>query len=328
METRRLAAAPGKVVLAGEYAVLDGAPAISMAVRRTARVGIDDVDDDACRVEAPGHTDVTGRFRLRDGRIRWLSGEDEFRLVDAVFRASGRRPIGNCSITLDSGEFFDTATGTKIGLGSSAAMTVALCAAIHDSADVAPIARRAHRRFQGGVGSGVDVATSLHGGLIEYRTDGARAVAIDWPAGLRFRLIWSGIAASTRDRLSRLGAGTDANRPSRVRLSAAARRMARAWRSGDAGSIIEAYRAYIDDLHSFSVDHDLGIFDAGHEELCAAAAAENLVYKPCGAGGGDIGIVFASDDAALDAFVGTLPAGQSHIDCGMDYDGVRTEEPE
>jgi len=35
----------------------------------------------------------------------------------------------------------------------------------------------------------------------------------------------------------------------------------------------------------------------------AAAEAAGLMYKPCGAGGGDIGIVLASDTESIAAFV-------------------------
>jgi len=47
------------------------------------------------------------------------------------------------------------------------------------------------------------------------------------------------------------------------------------------------------------VDHDLGIFDAGHAELAEMATARDIVYKPCGAGGGDIGVVFAADEESV-----------------------------
>ncbi len=326
---KRLAKAPGKVVLSGEYAVLDDAPAISAAIQRVARVWISDAEDEISSVSAPGYTDVVGRFSITDGEICWLAGDREFAIVDTVLRASGGDLAGNCSITLDSSEFIDAVTRQKTGLGSSAAVTVALSAAIRNSVDVGPLARRAHSDFQGGVGSGVDIASSLHGGLIEYRREGATTAAIDWPPELRFRLIWTGTAASTRDKLSKFGSAiaTDA-RPSRILLAAAAERMTGAWRSGDAEAVIEQYSSYVECLRTFSVDHGLGIFDAGHEELCAAAAAENLVYKPCGAGGGDVGIVFATDDTVLDAFVATLAAKRSCIDCGIDYDGVRIEELE
>ena len=38
---------------------------------------------------------------------------------------------------------------------------------------------------------------------------------------------------------------------------------------------------------------NLKIFSAEHQELVKIADSKGLVYKPCGAGGGDIGIAFA-----------------------------------
>ena len=66
-------------------------------------------------------------------------------------------------------------------------------------------------------------------------------------------------------------------------------------------------------LRQFSIDHDLGIFDAGHDELADLAASVDLVYKPCGAGGGDIGIVMTGergdDNRELDQFCNKAEAG-------------------
>ena len=61
----RCASAPGKVVLSGEYAVLDGAPAVCMAVDRRAIARVSACGGDWHRVTAPGYTDVEGRFLQR-----------------------------------------------------------------------------------------------------------------------------------------------------------------------------------------------------------------------------------------------------------------------
>jgi len=115
-------------------------------------------------------------------------------------------------------------------------------------------------------------------------------------------------------------------RPSRTALGLAAAHMAEAWRSGDTDRVLSEYIAYIGVLRQFSVDHDLGIFDAGHEELTDAAMVSNLVYKPAGAGGGDIGILFGRDEAEFDAFVANY-ADRIHgvVSCCLDPDGVRLE---
>ncbi len=319
-----MASAPGKVVLSGEYAVLDGAPAICLAVNRFAQVGMSSVDGDTSSVSAPGYTETMGRFRFTGGDLVWLDGQREFAVLDSVFRSSDIGLSAGFFIILDTTEFIDPATQQKMGIGSSAALTVALCAALKNSVDVGALARRAHSRLQGGVGSGVDVACSLSGGLIEYRMEGAATATIDWPSGLRFRLIWTGVAASSKGKLLRLDAVI--SKPSRVRLAIAAETLAKAWRSGDADLIIMQYGDYIEHLREFSVDHDLGIFDAGHDELWQAAVAANLVYKPCGAGGGDVGIIFGTDDVALDAFIAAIATKYSLLDCEISYTGARIEE--
>ena len=124
---------------------------------------------------------------------------------------------------------------------------------------------------------------------------------LSWPDGLLMRVLWTGVPASTGLKLEKLAAQTV--RPSRSALGLAAAQMADAWRSGDTDRILSEYLAYIGVLRQFSVDHDLGIFDAGHEELTDAAMVSNLVYKPAGAGGGDIGVLFGRDEAEFDAFV-------------------------
>lgn len=326
MTNKVTASAPGKVVLSGEYAVLDGAPAICMAVDRRARAVIADIDSDCSEVRAPGFTDTVGRFKMIDGGIQWQDGQASFGVVDAVLSAAGLELKAAKSVDLNTSEFVDPATQRKIGIGSSAAITVALCAAAVSSADLAvltTLAQRAHAILQEGAGSGVDIACSLSGGLIEYRMGGASVTALQWPEGLSYRLLWTGVAANTRQKLSKLAASV--SKPSRTGLVDASESLALAWRSNDAQQVITGYRDYCQQLHQFSIDHDLGIFDAGHAELWHAANAAGLTYKPCGAGGGDIGILLGMDEVRLDAFAGKYSTNCSVLDCEMSPTGVRID---
>jgi phosphomevalonate kinase len=296
-----VASAPGKIVLAGEYAVLWDAPAISMAVNRRALATASSSESGECRLVTPG-----------------FAGDDGFRIVDAVVNNS--RPA--CDLELDTTAFMDN--GKKTGIGSSAALTVALLAALNRSTDIYEDALAAHDRLQGGVGSGVDVASAVHGGLIEYERANRSVRALSWPQGLAFRVIWTGVPASTAKRIEHLA--NQAKQASRSALLLAAPRMRDAWVSGEADAILTEYVSYIGVLRQFSVDHDLGIFDAGHDELTDAAMADGLVYKPAGAGGGDIGILFGRDAADLDAFL-QRRAGLIHgvLPCALDPHGVRLE---
>lgn len=317
-----ISSAPGKVVLSGEYAVLGGAPAVCMAVDRRAKVSVEPLDSGWNCVAAPGYSPVEGRFVSKGASLEWLQGEDEFKLVDAAWRTLRLFDKDCLSIELDTRAFFDVASGKKIGLGSSAALTVALAAALMQSNDVLDSATRVHRVLQHGAGSGVDIATGVSGGLIEYRMEGASILPLHWPDGLVFRLIWTGVAASTAIKLDRLKRAR--HRRSRDALAEAATSMAAAWRS--ASGVISQFPAYIAALRRFSDEYDLGIFDAGHDKLAVEAAAAGLVYKPCGAGGGDVGILLGTSNEQLDEFViGMDTLGCQPLDCELEIDGVEWE---
>lgn len=325
------ASAPGKLLLSGEYAVLDGAPAICMAIDRRARVSIKPGAGNRHTVAAPGYTDRVGEFRGTKGDCEWLAGAEAFGLVDQVWRAAEPVSDAPLAIRLDSREFSDPEHGTKLGIGSSAALSVALAAAISEisetSADARSIAYAAHRQMQGGLGSGADIACCSAGGLIEYRMSGATVMSLDWPDGLHYALLWSGVAASTSERLRTIDAGRIVS--TRVALVESARRVAAAWRGGQAAAVLREYDDYIRALQAFSIDHELGIFDAGHAEVLASAGAAGLVYKPCGAGGGDIGILLGADPGAIDALVGrALPGGFQVLSMSIDPAGVRVDREE
>jgi phosphomevalonate kinase len=317
--------APGKVVIAGEYAVLDGAPAICMAVNRRAHVSITTSDNDHHSVLAPGFSESAGRFTAVGNRIEWLAGADEFSLLEAVWQEAAPTVSENLTIVLDSNDFIDPASSVKLGIGSSAALTVALIAAFDkitdDEINVLRAATDAHRRFQQGSGSGVDIACSLAGGLIEYRMGGETISSLTWPNGLAYALLWSGVAASTDEKLNQL-ARTEAGQ-ARAELVVASARVAASWREGNPIEILQQLRDYTKALRKFDVDHRLGIFDAGHAELADAAASAGLVYKPCGAGGGDIGIVIANDVSDIATFVDAARESEfKQLNMAIDETGI------
>ena len=297
-----VASAPGKIVLSGEYAVLDGAPAICMAVDRRAVATVSKSADGDCHLVTPG-----------------FDGADPFGIVDAV--CGGIRPA--LDIELDTSAFFQGRR--KVGIGSSAALTVALVAALEHSEDVFVKALLAHSELQGGKGSGIDVAAAVHGGLIEYRSETRSVNRLDWPADLNMRVLWMGVSASTQEKLDKLA--QSAGERSRSDLGRAAASVADAWKSGRADRILAELVPYVGVLRRFSVDHDLGIFDAGHDELTGAAMADGLVYKPAGAGGGDIGVLFGCSDDEVDEFIDRhRDLVHAVVPCRLDPAGVSVEQ--
>ena len=152
--------APGSVLLLGEYAVLQpGGLGVAAAVEPRVRVRVHPAAG-GLRI---GGTDGIDRFAWRAGAGGLLGA-----VVDACTGTLGKAP-GPGLMEVDSGAL--TGDGRKLGLGSSAAVAVAVTAALLDGpGGAAPLdtvfdtALRAHRAAQGGRGSGYDVAASTYGG--------------------------------------------------------------------------------------------------------------------------------------------------------------------
>ncbi|GIS21134.1 MAG: hypothetical protein CM15mP120_30500 [Pseudomonadota bacterium] len=56
-----------------------------------------------------------------------------------------------------------------------------------------------HRTWQGGKGSGLDVASCWHGGVIRFQN--AQVESLSWPHNLGWQIVWSGISAATTDHM-------------------------------------------------------------------------------------------------------------------------------
>jgi phosphomevalonate kinase len=325
------ATAPGKIVIAGEFAVLAGAPAISMAVNRRASVRIRERGRDAHTLATPGLLDGTWRFRV-DGSLRWLDPlprPDAFRLFECVV-AECAPPAGAAfAYTVDTSAFH-AANGDKLGLGSSAAVAVSLAAACvalagRDRAGSTDIAARAHRSFQSGRGSGIDVATSAGGGVVRYLM-GRPAKPLGWPEGLAYRALWSGRSSSTMDKLQRLPQRDNADVARS--LAAASRAVVQAWESGVTETTLRSLRRFVAALEAYESARRVGIFEGGHAELLDLSRDfSGLVYKPTGAGGGDIGLALAGSGPMLDEFVAAAAAyGFEAADLRVDERGAVVEE--
>jgi phosphomevalonate kinase len=94
--------------------------------------------------------------------------------VSAALAVAAWRRVRRCrSAWIPGRQRRDAAGGKQLGLGSSAAITVALTAALlaqggradMDRPGLLHLATVAHRQLQGG-GSGSDVAAAVHGGIV------------------------------------------------------------------------------------------------------------------------------------------------------------------
>jgi phosphomevalonate kinase len=330
------ARAPGKLVLAGEYAVLEGAPGLAVAV---------DVRAKATITAVPGHSnqlvipDTGERFRFNwvsESGPRWEKNSPgayglPLEACAEILTARGLMPraseVPACEIQLATAVFYtagDDGQRVKLGLGSSAAVVVALTGALLRFAggpaiprqDLIDICCEAHRRLQGGIGSGIDVATSITGGAVAVAVspasgrDGRRIQAqpVSWPHQLRLVAVWSGQSASTPGMLARLRAFRERNAASFAghmeRLGATSGQAVAAWRADDTSAVLGAIAGYESGLRRLDEAAGIGIFSPVHEQLRTIARKHHAVYKPSGAGGGDFGVALTDSreaEAALRA---------------------------
>jgi phosphomevalonate kinase len=298
--------APGKLVLTGAYAVLEGAPSIVAAVSRGAfadasRAALDPTPEVRAALDADGaHEDV---------------GDLVAPHPDASDMFLGAR---------------------KLGLGASAAILVASIGAIDAAAgtDLADPsyrarlftrARDAHSAAQGG-GSGVDVAASVFGGVSRY-VMGALPVRAALPAGLVVTVFACGTSARTselRGEIDRLARRDPATHRARLEeLGAIARRGAAAVDAGDASTFVEALRETARSLAQLGHAADVALVPAGFAELEALAAREEASFSVSGAGGGDVAVFVGRSRPSAVWTACAKALGLFPLDLTLDTKGVR-----
>jgi phosphomevalonate kinase len=322
-----IATAPGKLILTGEYAVLDGAPSIVIAVDRRA----------VARQTATPHGSSSFLLAVADEIAARRGAEDP------ATRAA-------LEITVDSQAFYDKLT--KLGLGSSAAVTVAATALALGTVDreqVLAVALAAHARAQGprgARGSGADIAASVYGGTIVY----TRAEAVDalgstrqadaqppcrierrrWPASVTLLPFFTGAAADTVSLVARVQAARDSNRAA---VEAALAAIADASRAACAAlvapadiasvALIGALALAANAMDRLALATAIDLVPACVSAARAAMASLGGTAKTTGAGGGDVGIAVIPHtiDATLAGRL-LIEAGCQPLRISLDDTGV------
>jgi phosphomevalonate kinase len=290
--------APGKLVLTGAYAVLGGAPAIVMATDRGAYA-------DDSRANPTPTVEVLAALGANDTAIPH---------VDASSLFLGTR---------------------KLGLGASAAILVASLGARElargadlSAADVRVAlfdrARKAHAAAQSG-GSGVDVAASVYGGILEYVPGVATPRKL--PSGTVIHVFACGTSARTselRAQVDRFAAESPAaHHPCIEALEVIAHEAAVAVKCGDRDAFVGAVRRAARALALLGAGASAPIVPEGFDALETIAAAEGAAFCVSGAGGGDVAVFVGSAPPSAAFVRRAIAQGLFEIDVKLDEKGVR-----
>jgi phosphomevalonate kinase len=259
--------APGKLVLLGEYAVLDGAPALAAAID----CGVDCLTTPAEQLQID-----TGSF------------EPSFAKA-----ALGYAPAA-ASYTFRT--WNPPQIEGKPGFGGSAATVVAGLFAAHalanqplTKAQLHQKAWQLHRQVQGS-GSGIDVACSVYGGLISYQAGQVTAME-----SVRFTTIYSGNSAATA---SRIEAYQRWNAQSRQSFAQESERIVLGFHKDPVGAVAAGCTL----LRAMSKQADLPYWTPAMDKITTLASDYGGAAKPSGAGGGDCAIAIFSNRDREEAF--------------------------
>ena len=177
---RTAASAPGKLMLLGEHAVVYGRPCIVTAVGQRITVTVEETDDGLVHVSAPS-------LRAQD----WVVSPSEIGAADPPASLSFLHAVMRCMAQrhgLPGGLRVQTHSSFshELGLGSSAAVTIAATVALSEfvgwklsKAALFSLGYEAVRAVQE-IGSGFDLAASIHGGTLYFRPPSRSAREIDW----------------------------------------------------------------------------------------------------------------------------------------------------
>ncbi|OQX89065.1 hypothetical protein B6D60_00100 [candidate division KSB1 bacterium 4484_87] len=348
-----VAKVPGKLILLGEYAVLEGGSSLVMTVDRFARVEISFSDQMTFTLQAPSIGIRNLQFSLdKRGKIQFLSElsprvEKKLKFFISIFEFGFRllkksaKTLPHSEILLDTDAFFHKNRSIKLGLGSSAALTVALVAGLIAGSGQSVIendqlfraAMQAHRAAQGNVGSGIDIAASIFGGILSYQIDphaenlNPQIKQLKMPSNLFMVPVWVGKCSSTSQFVKLFYDFKNKDKRKFAKLVTEMKFVAdagkQAFRKQDISGFLDSINQYNLLMKKLGEDINAPIVSEEHLRMANLASEIGVAYKPSGAGGGDIGLCFAdSEEKFSDLKKASKAAGFEPLDLNFESSGI------
>jgi phosphomevalonate kinase len=326
------ATAPGKMILIGEYAVLYGASSLVCAMDCRASVKLSSNMTNKFEISAPSLSIVELSFLINDESLiqfdDTLSSEKMkmlhfFKIVfeeTFQFIKAKKKSFPPVKIEINTDDFYSPDRKQKYGFGSSAAMTVALIEAMlikirmlgkMSMEELFKLAYRVHRKAQGNLGSGIDIAASIYGNVLLYQLQKEEGLPpanclplVRWQS-LYVLPIWAGRSTSTRKMVRNVD---KLEEESPAIFNRIMDELILCSEKGCTAYIERNRKIFFDSITEYNhVLTELGeasgspIVSEEHKKLINLINTQsNSVYKPSGAGGGDIGIAFCDSLESVD----------------------------
>ena len=328
--------APGKLFIAGEYAVVEpGHGAIVAAVSRYLTVTIDEATS-VGTLTSTQNPDVIVEW-MREGEQFCAKGDHPYKLVEEAIlvaeqyvRESGTPTNALYSLSITS-ELDDAKRGIKYGLGSSGAVVVATIQAIldfyktpHTPLLVYKLSVLTNLRLSQR-GSFGDIAASSYRGMVYYTSPDRSALLeqlqnhtikeicdADWkdltierlPEIPNFTLLvgWTGQVSITdsliqaTEKKRKVATDSAFYKEFLGKSHATLQGLQSAWKTKDIEALQEGIRANRALLNEFAKVMQLEIETPALQALCDLAEQVGACAKTSGAGGGDCGICFTQNE--------------------------------
>jgi mevalonate kinase len=278
---------PGKLMLSGEYAVLYGGESLLVPVNRY------------LTIKETGHTDkkLLESPVIRESLLEKIPEIEEYEATN-----------GLPELEIDRSDFLATRSDgstAKLGIGSSAAEAVGIIELRLQRAGfdwksnrerVAELAENAHKRAQGGVGSGADVFVCAYGQPIRFKRsgDGFEVKLVKKPSeesNLPLALIWTEVAADTRIFVKKFQDWIDKDPESKTKIAQlveSSNKLAKSWFSESQSKTLHKLDDFLSIMNECAIRSKIEWKLPIHDDLDLWARKNGGISKPTGAGGGDI----------------------------------------
>lgn len=329
--------APGKLYIAGEYAVLEAnCPAILVAVNEFVRVTIADSQGSQGLIHSKQYSQDSIHW-IRKGNQMVIDNRDNpFEYILSAIKFTEKycleQDVPMSLYDLHVNSDLDSADGKKYGLGSSAAVTVATVKAILEyyglkcSNDlIFKLSAISHYSVQGN-GSAGDIAASVYGGWLAYQTfdkewlkkqlathslsyvlneawPGLRVQLLTPPEGMKLVIGWSQTPASTSQLVDKTNAKKKTIKTQYDEFLQNSRncvlKMIQGFHENNIALIQKQIRLNRQLLKEFAELNHIAIEIPRLTKLINIAEQFDGAAKTSGAGNGDCGIVIANDETKI-----------------------------